>query len=485
MPLRLISRGVNWFRLRTKPFGFLRFATRNLDWSEILELRLQCQEKSLQEIASSNEEIFQWPSFYNLFERRLLGLYRSAEIISAFDYWIVGLCKRIFSLVDLCRYGFSPISRHYRLYRRDFGNPDSAKTFIVYTGGQARTNLYRRVQYFHVIDVLLSLRPPVDDYREQRHIRLTRRHWWAVIGLKLAYPYVDCRTIEHTLVGGDAFADLFVDLQDERRELRTLLREGPTPINRMLLEKSAQAGIASITLYTNSIVLPQNAPARTDLVITNSRSGGSYLFESAPPERTIVSVGDNPHIDWRSLARRKPDMPTIGFLPDQGYFFYAAKCDLDLKILAALQRFPNLSCRVRPHPQDYVIHENLDYYQRMVASRRGLLLDDSMDIDAFLDQVSLVIVTGNSTTAEVAVLCKKPLIVVGEASTPVNQALIERAPGMTWNCSGVTDTVAAIKAAFAMKNEDLDSAWQNFLEEIGFRLEEKKSIDDLLAIASQ
>lgn len=464
-------------KLRTKPFGFFRYLNNTLCDACIYLSRKQCLLESQRNRRDSMDAVFQWLHFYELFDADLLKRHYSMKFIGSVDFVFNTVLRMIYRMGDLLVYVFRISRPTYFLFMRVSGNTNSDSVIVTYTKGKTREDLYSKSEKYRVIDLMVSNEKSLKGYEITDKGIVSRRTRWQVIWIKLRYSFVRSMTIEEVLVAGGLFRKWFLGVMEENRVVGVLVREGATPINRMVTECARGLGVETATVFTNTFVA-ESSPVYTGRLIVNSPlSSGRNEFAEF---RRVILLNDNPYLPWRSIAFNRPKARIFGILPDMGTFGYLKKCRMDLCMLESLAGIKGVHSIVRPHPQEMTAKEAVKYYRALVEKFDNVEIDNSHSIEQFLEKVSVVITNSETSAVEQALLCMRPVILLREKDSPINDDTIQYANGMVCVCEDICDVSGAIKAFLDFNENSLKRHWVEFVEKLGFRVNEGMQMEEMI-----
>ena len=470
------------FVLRAKPFGYLQYLKKTLSDSTIRKIRHNSQLESQRCSKNKIQRIYQWLIFYKLFDRALLEEHQRHGFLGYIDYSI-NLFFRVFlfPVFDSVFYILKGMKRSYYVHHKVFGNVKSKNCIIIYTKGKNRENLYSESRYYKIVDLVVSNTLILGRENQIGHQQTCWATIFKVIALKFQFPYVKATILETNLIAENLFLKVLIQLKSEMAQVNVLVREGATPINRTLTEVAHELEIKTTTLFTNSFFAP-DFPIYTNRVVV-PMSCSIKPTQHNMKSFSITSLGDNPFIKWRNLATGKNKKCMVGIIPETGFFGYEEKVLMDCCMFDGLGINSSVLGLLRVHPMERENRSAMRYYRKLISQTPNITLDDSVDIEDFLQKVSVVVTNSESSTVEQALTCGRPVVIVKGENSNINDAISLFASGLVSTCSRPEDVDLAVKHYMEMECLEIRKMWECFILKMGFPVHGGLSIDEVIDCA--
>ena len=471
------------FVLRAKPFGYLQYLKKTLSDSTIREIRHNSQLESQRLAKNKIQRIYQWLIFYKLFDHALLEEHQRHGFLGYIDYSI-NLFFRVFlfPVFDSVCYILKGMKRSYYVHHKVFGNTKSKNCIIIYTKGKNRENLYRESRNYKIVDLVINNAPLLGKINQIGHQQTCWSTIVKVLALKFQFPYVKATILETNLMVEILFSQVLIQLKKEMSQVNVLVREGATPINRTLIESAHKLEIKTTTVFTNSFFAPDFPIYTNGVVVPMSCSIIDPALHNIK-SFAITSLGDNPFIRWRNIAENRNRIRMVGIIPDTGFFGYEEKVLMDRCMLDGLGKNPSVPGLLRMHPMETKDRSAMRYYKKLISQAKNITLDDSPDIEDFLQKVSVVVTNSESSTVEQALTCGRPVVIVKGEDSSINDAISLCAEGLVSTCSKPEDVDVAVKHYMDKNYLEIRKMWEHFILKMGFSFHGGLSIDQMIDCA--
>ncbi len=469
----MFSKIVEFIRLRTKPFGYLTYLDCTISDKEIRDRRIVQQDNSQKDIVNAYARIFQWPSFYWRFDRDLLKEHFRRGYMGIYVYGLSVVFRFIHSWVDLVHYIISWPKNKYVISERIRGNVESEDVIVTYSKGKAREDIFSESNQYKVIDIYVDTKNN-DGFECKDSFNVSFNFMWKVIKKKMQFPYISVSNIELILVSEKAFSNRLSLIKSTSNSVDVFVREGVTPINRVLVEAAHGQLLNTVTFFTNTFFC-KKFPVYTKTILINKDLGircNSYVEK-------IAVLGGNPYIDWRKISKTNKS-PCLGVIPDTGFFGFKRKKLTDELMIKALLKFPEFPILLRPHPTCASSEKELSYYNGLIGGCENIHIDEANDIEGFLRRVTVVVTNSESGSVEQALLCKIPVIVVREEESLINDDISTYADEMIRICQTENEIEEAIEYFSNVTNNELNLMWNKFLYRVGYDDSSMLDIDNVV-----
>lgn len=374
----------------------------------------------------------------------------------------VTIVQFLFYILDFFKFIISGFSTYYCMQQLHSPSEDENKVYF-YSFGRKRAQIYRGVSNISVSDVLVDLKKH-HDYNVIHKLKFNYFYVLKFAHLKLQFYYINTNAFRHCIASYILYQRFFkADTPVEGT--KAFSREGTTANSKVFLQAAKDYGLKACVIYTTA-VLDDNiiVPSAADQVYTLS----NYKMPQIAPAQQAITLGDQPFIPWRKIAKIQKSEPVFGLLAGNDWERWPEQAVLDEKILEQVLQIKNAQIMLRPHPQELLRSHRVRYYEMLESKYKGVQLSTE-PMEEFLERITVLLSYCKSSVVQDAIICRIPVLEISLESYFTNFELEGLSNSLHYRCSSFADIPSHCENLIKLRNSKLGHIdWNLAIEKLGF-----------------
>ena len=481
----LIKEFKSFLKDRTKILGFNSFINNFLPSGDMNKIFGDVYKDELKKPNRTKyERIYERHTLLVNCHNKLLKKMLDKKLLRIDQFVLMKTLRLIFNILGFIKIPFY-INKKFFLQLSKGGNIDSRKIFVMYTKNKARDKVFNDNSKFCMNDYLVDDKPE-NGYEIINTTKVNARILFKCFFIKLKFYFLSVEDIIHPLIAEYFLKREFKRIGNEKRIIGALIREGPVPISRVLIEVCNEFKIKTSIFYTQ-LILPTLDPPQIEIVPTKASkfilNSNRFKPSGINENHEVYCLDGYPFENWNEYAKNIPTDFIIGLQLGDDFNRWSLQKKIDTQILNVLKEIGIKRCIARHHPYELAIPERVSYYKNLIKEFPFVHLDNNKTHENFLENISMMISYVPSTLVQQALLYKRQVIVFRkDKDFMANSSAINISSGLGTSVIGKDELKNAITNFKNMNDNIRNENWKSFLNELGIDKFKEISMNDVLDI---